>query len=144
MLKWLRKMLGSPTDEPETPSEPKPQPPVKPQRPAKEPEAGKISVMDVVDRFLAEDPTVNPYGVFCLIESGATRLTSDEEVVQACAKIREHGRMFPLSPTLQTELRRSETLAFLRWHETAQVNREAYQNENTIRALLERFRSEHT
>ncbi|MCA9131657.1 MAG: hypothetical protein KDA45_00810 [Planctomycetales bacterium] len=101
-----------------------------------------LTIFNVVDRFLAQNPAPTPFGVHALIVAGATELMSPEEVLQACEKIQEHGYQYPLNPTLQAELSKAELLGFLRWQARSDIDVEAYQNENTIRQLIERYREE--
>jgi hypothetical protein len=99
-----------------------------------------LTVMHVVDSFLTQNPAPTPYSVHALIKAGATELMTAEELLQACDKIQEHGYQYPLNPTLRRELHESELLSFLRWQAHADDALEAYQNENTLLELIERYR----
>ena len=101
-----------------------------------------LSVMQVVDNFLTQNPAPTPFGVHALIAAGATELLSGEELVEACEKIQEHGYQYPINPTLQHDLNHAEILRFLRWQSKTHVELDAYQDENTIRDLISRFRYE--
>jgi hypothetical protein len=99
-----------------------------------------LTVVDVMDNFLVQNPSPTPYSVHALINAGATELLTPGEVLEACYKIHQHGYQFPLNPTLQAELQSADLLKFLRWQEQSEIGVESYQNENTIRQLIKRFR----
>lgn len=99
-----------------------------------------LTVVDVMDNFLVQNPAPTPYSVHALIKAGVTELMTPGEVLEACHKIQQHGYQFPLNPTLQAELHSSDLLRFLRWQAQSEIGVEFYQNENTIRQLIKRFR----
>jgi hypothetical protein len=107
-------------------------------------DAGKtlepLTVASVMDRFLVQNPTPTPYSVHALVKAGANELLTSEEVLEVCAKIRQHGYQYPLNPTLMAELDELDLLPFLRWQALANVPIAAYQNENSIRQLIDDFR----
>ncbi len=135
MFKWLKSLFGGGSSSPA------------PATPARTPETatpGTLSVMEVTDRFIQANPTRTPFGVSALIEAGATELGSSQEVMQACDRIAEHGCMYPLSPTVLREVSKHEMLEFLRWNAEQGVKRDAYRDENTIRAVIGRYRGKST
>lgn len=128
MFGWLKKLFAA---APES-SSPEASPP-ETERP--------LSVMDVVDAFLRQNPQRTPLGTLALIQAGATRLVDSEQVRDACERIATHGYQYPLSPTVQHELDKDQLLEFLRWQQAQGVGKDAYVNEHAVRGLIERFRA---
>lgn len=97
-------------------------------------------LMQVVDAFLTQNPQPTLFGVHALIAAGAADLRDSETVLEACERIAVHGYQFPLNPTLRRELKTREILPYLQWQARNKIDPNDYLNENTILALVERFR----
>jgi hypothetical protein len=100
-----------------------------------------VSVWDVVDQFLTQNPQPTPYSVHALIDAGAANLLDPPELMQVCEKIQEHGYQYPINGVLLSNLDATELLGFLRWQSKSAVEKSAYDNEATISVLIEHFRA---
>ena len=102
------------------------------------------TVMNVVDEFYQRSRQQTPFGVHALVEAGAADLQSYEEVLEVCRLIVKHCNIDPIMPSLKKDLGKEQLLAFLRWHEANDIEKEEYRNGSSVRALLDRFRTDHS
>jgi hypothetical protein len=100
-----------------------------------------VTVWDVVDQFLSQNPQPTPYSVHALIAAGAHNLLDTAELMQACDKIQEHGYQYPINGVLLANLDPSELLDFLRWQSTSAIEKGSYDNEANLSVLIEHFRA---
>lgn len=134
MFKWLKKRLGGETN----PPAPRP---ADPSDTTTTDTLKLVSVWDVVDQFLTQNPQPTPYSVHALIDAGAQNLLEVSELMQVCDKIQEHGYQYPINGVLLSNLDSSELLEFLRWQSKSIVDKSSYDNEASINVLIEHFRA---
>ena len=131
MFNWLNKMLGrKPPRANDTGSEP-----------VATTAKGQSdrTAMEIAAAFIEQNPSRTAFGVHALVRAGAAELQCYKDVIAACEKIKEHGNVDPLSPTLRRELPKEELLEFLQWHAAEEIETEEYKDENAIRELIRRF-----
>ena len=103
-------------------------------------ERPRRTVAEVFEAFYEHNRQPTPFGIHALCEAGAAELRDDREVLAVCERIVNHCNFDPISPMLRKNLADEELLAFLRWHEASDIDKEEYQDGTA--ELIRRFRAE--
>jgi len=81
-------------------------------------------------------------GITGLIESGATGLTKNEQLLKVCDIIVQNGKPNPLDSWLLKHLDKKEALKFLKWQYKNKIGYAPYYfNENTFIKLVKMYKS---
>jgi len=78
-------------------------------------------------------------GIPGLIQSGATQLSKNKDLIKVCEIIRQHGKPSPLPDYIRKHLSEKELLKFVKWYANRFGHDRRYSNEQEFVALVQRY-----